>query len=191
MTPRTFIVVCQLVVPLTLGCQQDGVGDPCVPEEEYASGFPGFGIEEVGVETQSVQCMTRLCLVNHFQGRVSCPGGQTQTDLALDGSVAGRCRAPGSGDAQSAVSVPVAAWDIDRPPDRAVYCSCRCDGPDRAAHYCECPEGYECTELIPDMGLGATQLPGSYCVREGTAFEAHERGGPTCATDPRDPVCAE
>jgi hypothetical protein len=59
------------------GCSGGGVGDPCVPEQEYQSCFAGFQIGEVNVESKSFQCQTRLCLVNHFQGRVSCPYGQT------------------------------------------------------------------------------------------------------------------
>lgn len=58
------------------GCSSSGVGDPCIPEEEYASDFLGFDDSEVNVESKSFQCLTRLCLVNHFQGRVSCPYGQ-------------------------------------------------------------------------------------------------------------------
>jgi hypothetical protein len=54
-----------------------------------------------------------------------------------------------------------------------VYCSCRCDGPDKNARYCKCPSGYSCTDLIKDLGItlaGRTQLAGSYCIKEGTAF---------------------
>jgi hypothetical protein len=58
------------------GCGGGGVGDPCVPEQEYDTCFGGFQIGEVNVESKSFQCQTRLCLVNHFQGRVSCPYGQ-------------------------------------------------------------------------------------------------------------------
>ena len=58
------------------GCSQTGVGDPCVPEQEYFTCFAGFQVGEVNVESKSFQCQTRLCLVNHFQGRVSCPYGQ-------------------------------------------------------------------------------------------------------------------
>jgi hypothetical protein len=58
------------------GCQNTGVGDPCIPEAEYAADFLGFDQTEVNVESKSFQCQTRLCLVNHFQGRVSCPYGQ-------------------------------------------------------------------------------------------------------------------
>jgi len=58
------------------GCSQTGVGDPCTPEQEYDPTFNGFDPGEVNVESKSFQCQTRLCLVNHFQGRVSCPYGQ-------------------------------------------------------------------------------------------------------------------
>lgn len=58
------------------GCSTTGIGDPCIPEAEYAPDFLGFDQEEVNVESKSFQCETRLCLVNHFRGRVSCPYGQ-------------------------------------------------------------------------------------------------------------------
>ena len=59
-----------------LGCGVTGVGDPCIPEDEYQKGFSGYGVTETNVESRSFQCETRICLVNHFQGRVSCPYGQ-------------------------------------------------------------------------------------------------------------------
>src|ERR1700684_4367926 len=60
------------------GCSQTGVGDPCVPEQEYDPTFLGFSAGEVNVESKSFDCETRLCLANHFQGRVTCPYGQTK-----------------------------------------------------------------------------------------------------------------
>jgi hypothetical protein len=65
------------------GCGAGGVGDPCIPEQEYLPCFGGFQIGEVNVESKSFQCQTRLCLVNHFQGRVSCPYGQTAGTVDL------------------------------------------------------------------------------------------------------------
>lgn len=59
-----------------VGCPGGGVGDPCVPEEEYLENFAGFKLTEENIESRSFQCQTRICLVNHFQGRVSCPFGQ-------------------------------------------------------------------------------------------------------------------
>lgn len=70
------------------GCQSTGVGDPCTPEQEYDPSFLGFAATEVSVESKSFQCQTRLCLVNHFQGRVSCPYGQDVTGKPLAGTSA-------------------------------------------------------------------------------------------------------
>jgi len=68
------------------GCASTGIGDPCIPEAEYAADFLGFDQKEVNVESKSFQCETRLCLVNHFQGRVSCPYGQNANASAASGS---------------------------------------------------------------------------------------------------------
>src|SRR5580658_2875002 len=68
------------------GCSTGGgVGDPCIPEEEYDPCFQGFSINVVSAETKSFQCLTRVCLVNHFQGRVSCPYGQNAGTANLTG----------------------------------------------------------------------------------------------------------
>jgi len=63
---------------MLMGCPSGGVGDPCTPEDEYKENFAGFKLTEENVESRSFQCQTRICLVNHFQGRVSCPKGQEQ-----------------------------------------------------------------------------------------------------------------
>ncbi len=174
------------VMVCAIGCQSGGVGDPCVPEDEYDQTTSGRGIDEVGLETRSLQCETRLCLINHFQGRVSCPYGQTDADLAKPDTDPARCRVPDSTDA---VTVPVSAWNTSRPAARAVYCSCRCDGPDPGARYCECPSGFSCTSLVPDFGFGATELPGSYCVQDGTAYRRADDAAPDCRARPDDPAC--
>jgi hypothetical protein len=64
------------IAALLSGCPASHVGDPCVPEDEYKEDFAGFKISEENIESRSFQCQTRICLVNHFQGRVSCPLGQ-------------------------------------------------------------------------------------------------------------------
>src|SRR4051812_16389852 len=66
---------------LPMACQSGGVGDPCVPEDEYKVDFPGFKVQEENMESRSFKCSPRICLVNHFQGRVSCPAGQLPTDV--------------------------------------------------------------------------------------------------------------
>lgn len=179
---------------LGLGCDPGGVGDPCVPEDEYRTDFSGFSIEEVNVESKSFQCLTRVCLVNHFQGRVSCPYGQSEATAdacsenagdCLPGSQSHResCRIPGQDgtDVNDRIHVPVQPQKVDRQANQAVYCSCRCAGPDPNANYCECPSGFSCVELVDDIGLGKGQLAGSYCVKNGTKYEgANTASGSDC-----------
>jgi hypothetical protein len=176
-----------------LGCESGGIGDPCIPEEEYKQDFSGFALSEVNVESRSFQCETRVCIVNHFQGRVSCPYGQASADITdplKQPDHPARCRVPGtsggtcvdgSGNTQSCmtggtnvdeITVPVSPQLIFRSTNDAVYCSCRCDGPDPAARYCECPSGFKCEELIREIGVeGRGQLVGSYCIKPGTAYD--------------------
>lgn len=166
------------------GCESGGVGDPCTPEDEYLPGFPGFSATEVNLESRSFQCETRVCLVNHFRGRVSCPLGQTaaavqaqqQADANPDAPDA--CRIPGS---KSPVTVPVNPQCSQRPADLTVYCSCRCAGPggvkDDGGKYCDCTEGYSCQEFKDFnvgefVGSGQLQLRGSYCVKDDTQYVA-------------------
>jgi hypothetical protein len=92
------------------GCSATGVGDPCIPEQEYDPTFPGFDEREVNVESKSFQCETRLCLVNHFRGRVSCPYGQNQAasnaDLSPTGANPEPCNNSKPADQNSACCTP-------------------------------------------------------------------------------------
>ena len=82
-------ILCGLLALVSVGalglvpiaCQSGGVGDPCTPEDEYSATFSGFNVDEENIESRSFQCLTRICLVNHFQGRVSCPQGQNAANL--------------------------------------------------------------------------------------------------------------
>jgi hypothetical protein len=82
-------ILCALLALISVGamsvvpvaCQSGGVGDPCTPEDEYDTQFPGFKVQQENIESRSFQCATRICLVNHFQGRVSCPRGQGPADI--------------------------------------------------------------------------------------------------------------
>jgi hypothetical protein len=184
-----------------LGCDPGGVGDPCTPEDEYQQNFNGFQVTETNVESRSFQCETRLCLVNHFQGRVSCRLGQaTQLDAAGKplpaGQYAPKCSIPGtkpSSDPLSLdnVNVSVPAQLIERQTDKAVYCSCRCDGPDKNARYCECPSGFECTKLVDEFDIpnAAGQLAGSYCIRANTAYDDTKPLTRTCNDSPGECGC--
>jgi hypothetical protein len=175
--PNLFLLLAALAGVASTGCQSGGIGDPCVPEDEYRSNFSGYSAAEVNVESRSFQCETRVCLVNHFNGRVSCPYGQ---GAAKGGSTVDplipqdeRCYLPGASasDVNAVVSVVVKPQQITRPPDKSVYCSCRCDGPDSTVNYCQCPSGYACEKLVTDYGFGSAQLAGSYCIKDGTQYK--------------------
>jgi hypothetical protein len=171
---------------VAVGCESGGVGDPCVPNDEFFDGFNGFAVGEVTIESRSFQCATRVCLVNKFQGRVSCPYGTNGTppvdtggDLTVDHNLP--CEVPQLG---GYVKVPVLPQRTERSPDVAVYCSCRCAGPDPNARYCECPSGFECDELVPSRTTESTdqeQLEGSYCVRKGSNVDTDTIGSGVCS----------
>lgn len=191
-------------------CGGSGVGDPCVPEDEYLTGFSGFDDSEVNVESKSFQCQTRVCLVNHFAGRVTCPYGQKAV-YAEDGSTDPRfpeCMGPldrrnsadcQPGGAAHALNCQVPERDGSRWEDRinvevpeqyqerqavdAVYCSCRCAGEDKNARYCECGTGFICEKLVDNLGHGKGQLSGSYCVKEGTIYDAGNPPALKCNAD--------
>ena len=71
-----------------------------------------------------------------------------------------------------------------------MYCSCRCanaDGStDDGARYCECPDGYSCTKLVENIGLGREQLAGSYCIKEGSVLRDGDESGSECVFQSRD-----
>ncbi|MCL2449225.1 MAG: hypothetical protein FWD17_09780 [Polyangiaceae bacterium] len=183
------------------GCQTTGVGDPCIPESEYDPSYLGASVDDVDTESKSYQCQSFMCLVNHFQGRVTCPYGQ-----AKDGS--------GNGPAQpclTPIQQPVTGMDSygnyvdpvnqatvlpncqDRQVADAVYCSCRCqnvDGKtDDGFNYCTCPSGFTCTQLVSSIGATFEGLTGAYCVKNNTDFNINTFPGPGACT-PCDPTTA-
>lgn len=91
------MLLCGLIgvagVTLATGCPSGGVGDPCIPEDEYLSGFSGFKLGEESIESRAFQCQSRVCLVNHFQGRVTCPQGQAPPTACAPANGGAECAA--------------------------------------------------------------------------------------------------
>jgi hypothetical protein len=196
------------------GCSPNGVGDPCTPDEEYVADFAGFSEKEVNVESKSFQCRTRLCLANHFRGRVSCPYGQDSSGHSPSGLPASdpnqmNCVVPGTPTAidptldQNGMPLNPAPKSgktvqpqcLDRKAALAVYCSCRCAAADGTtndgANYCTCPDGYSCqtkngAPLVSSIGAGDTGLTGFYCFKTGTDFDPSSNCAESC--DPSNPM---
>ena len=184
------------------GCKVTGVGDPCIPEQEYDPTFNGFDEQEVNVESKSFQCQTRVCLVNHFRGRVSCPYGQDKDgkppstpngkDVSSPAHDVGPCTVPndttkpvtGDPNPNNTDKALVKSQCFDRTTDKAVYCSCRCadiDGNTTNGNFCTCPDGYTCTQLVSTIGQGNEGLTGAYCIKNGTGYTRGKScTGPFC-----------
>jgi hypothetical protein len=129
--------VAALIALLHLGgCAPAGVGDPCLPEQIPEGGFDD---SEAYIESSSVQCQTRVCMVWHMKGA---PQGTTTCT-----------RDPTSCAPQDKV-------------DQRVYCTCRCDAGNTRFASCTCPSGYTCN---PVLEQGSEGVRGSYCVLSVTA----------------------
>ena len=127
------------IVLLGAACSETGVGDACVPEQVPAGGFLD---SETYLETSSVQCATRVCLVRGLSGDPNKVFGESE-----------ECEEP-------ADPTCVLASEIVE----SVYCSCRSDAPvESGVPTCACPSGFQCEEVLETGGDG---LRGSFCVRE-------------------------
>jgi hypothetical protein len=130
-------------------------GQACVPSSELDPTFQGFSVDDVSVESNAPTCSSSapVCLINHFQGRTTCPFGQTAPGVGPEGSPGSPaasfssedgCILPGeeAGKTSSQVTatdvaipgygagtVPpqiVGAGASNRTASSSVYCSCRC-----------------------------------------------------------------
>jgi hypothetical protein len=211
MTRSFFAVVSALSMGLALtpafleGCKATGVGDPCTPEQEYDQTFNGFDEQEVNVESKSFQCQTRLCLVNHFRGRVTCPYGQDSSGKLLPGGAAftgdaKACTVPGGQDpikgnpSDTKTGAGVKAQCTDRKAADAVYCSCRCanvngETPQNEGNFCKCPDGFTCQQLVTSIGQGDTGLTGAYCIKDKTQYDRTTACAATCDPTPSGVKC--
>ena len=125
-----------LLTALTLGgCSTPAVGAPCLPEQIPDTGFDP---REAYIESSSVQCETRVCMVYQLAGDPTCPPEQSTEDH--------KC---------AEVS------DVEQ----SVYCTCRCDSGSTGFAECECPDGFSCVEVLNKGGPG---VRGGYCVKNST-----------------------
>jgi hypothetical protein len=169
-------ILCGLLALLSVGalgvlpvaCQGGGVGDPCTPEDEFNTQFPGFKLALENIESRSFQCATRICLVNHFQGRVSCPAGQAAPKQCVQD---GDCSAQaGAKCVQSQTYAPA--------------CNL-CDPSDMNCMPTICPLGLTCSPSSQGSLAGlCTCAPGSTLPAVNGIKFACEAADPSC-TDPK------
>jgi hypothetical protein len=133
------------------GCATPAVGAPCLPEQ-VPSG--GFDVSEAYIESSSVQCETRVCMVYHLEGApvgtAKCvPKAQVVACAAND---------------KNCIPQIVCAEEVEV--NRRVYCTCRCESGNPKFASCTCPSGYSCRSVLEQGSVG---VRGSYCVRSDSA----------------------
>jgi hypothetical protein len=126
-----------------IACGEEGVGDPCTPETVPSKGgVSGFEATESYIESNSVQCRSRLCIVHRLDNGTGGPADPRKN-----------CADPRYAADPTCV----------RPDqlDKSVHCTCKCGGPKTVDH-CKCPGGFVCREILT---LGPDGIRGSYCVK--------------------------
>lgn len=179
-------ILCGLLALISVGalgvapfaCQSGGVGDKCTSEDEFKDTFRGFSLSEALTESRSFSCQTRVCLVNHFQGRTTCPYGQEtpsdpdsaatecqdQDSMAADRDADAErkkaCCVPGMKTRVKTAVCGQCDAEHGRNADSAVYCSCRCCAP-----CCDKDAGADAGACEPDP-----ELCGDKCLKSNFNF---------------------
>ena len=131
-----------------IGCADEGIGDPCIPETiPCAADGTGCGYKntESYLEASSVQCRSRLCIVYKLDNGTS---GMVPSDPRL--------LCTGKNDKTGCLT--------NKELLDSVYCTCRCGsgGASTNQELCSCSSGFECR---PVLTLGGPGIVGDYCVR--------------------------
>lgn len=143
-----------VMVAMLSACSTPAVGAPCLPEQVPATGFDD---REAYIESSSVQCQTRVCMVYKLRGD---PRKDCMARLA--GMPANTCDKSKDPMCQDNTLTCATADQVD---DR-VYCTCRCKAPANTAFAtCTCPDGFSCVDVLDQGDPG---VRGSYCVKNKT-----------------------
>jgi hypothetical protein len=164
------------------------VGDPCIPSEEKDPLFQGFHVQQTYVETGAfASCESGVCLIDFFQGRVSCPLGQAQPERCtgkLDTTTCG---------AQKCLES--AVLDLSCDPKAKDHGASQCAGRgscDAMRSRCACASDGDCpTDMRCDTDDGLCKLhvcgtPGACQVWN--ASDADNAGKACCAPDTGKPI---
>ncbi|MDH5674136.1 MAG: hypothetical protein OEZ06_18415 [Myxococcales bacterium] len=143
-----------LLLSPALGCTTPAVGAPCLPEQVPEDGFNN---SEAYIESSSVQCETRVCMVYQLEGD---PTRNPTTDPS--------CNSQKSCDLNDETCIEEVKCAAPNEVEDRIYCTCRCNSGGTGFAECECPDGFSCVEVLEQGGPG---VRGGYCVKNGTFFE--------------------
>jgi hypothetical protein len=111
-----------VVLAAMAGCNSPAVGSPCLPEQVPEG---GFDVSEAYIESSSVQCETRVCMVWHLSGVPTTAQGCNSGDCASEDELS-----------------------------KYVYCTCRCESGNSKFASCTCPSGFTCTPVLEQGSEG-------------------------------------
>lgn len=145
------LVIAGVALSMLGACEARGIGDPCTPEAIPADPdgpmgerTDGFEASEIYVETSSVQCRTRTCMVFRLEGNPERVAGEDSCPPGASGCV----------NPDLPVTSVISA--------ERVFCSCRCSASgDVNTPLCECTDGFHCVDVLTAGGVG---VAGGYCV---------------------------
>jgi hypothetical protein len=174
-------------MPVTI----NGVGYLC---QSYVTGNGPVNV------LQSFQCHTPgSCQQPANPGDSDMTTATANTAVMGTTPVAKDCCVPGSDTPVNTTVCGQCGSTSKRNAAQAVYCSCRCCAPccptgtspadaitqncsldtstcgpacDPLFNYCSCPSGYTCSDIRAFVGLGDSELAGSYCIQAGTDYDS-------------------
>jgi hypothetical protein len=187
-----------LICLFAASCSGDGnhvpsVGEACsdVLPDELQPRFSNYGVDELNVDCGASECRTSVgpfCMTYHFQGRVTCPYGQTESQLAsFPATDPGRCRLPRADGTMTTepVEVTVAPQLAERRPEKTIFYTCVCAGTDSTREYCTCPAAMHC-ETLSEGFLATERGITGLCVRDHAAYEPSSTPLLECSTSSLD-----
>jgi hypothetical protein len=165
------------------------IGHACIPYPEREFGFSGFKEPEVNIVSRDFdQCQTGICLLNHFQGRATCPLGQAEP-MPCAGPADSIC--PAGSACQEAGVVPVYC-DATAADGGAAQCmdyGGACNG-ERSACECSadehCPQGTRCDVAAKQCKKFVCHVPES--CQSADASDEENAGKACCVPGSGAPV---
>ena len=159
------------------GHDQEKVGSPCVPRYEYDPRFPGFDVARESLETGALQCGRGVCLVNHFQGRVSCPQGQATTDIQPCSGLSDTSCGAGAKCVEAQTLAPQCTCDPTKPGD----CDAACSGVqgtscDPKLKVCGCHTNATVNGIELSCALADPSCHGTTCLSVLKSYLCHKPG---------------
>jgi hypothetical protein len=172
---------------------ESNIGKPCLLEAEKHTNFDAFRADEVNLYCDAAGCWESVgpfCMSYYFQGRATCPYGQSEESIAsLPATDPARCRVPSDDGTITAepVTLAVAPQLVDRRAENTVFFTCACAGTDANREYCACPAAMHCDTSFAGKLSFQPDITG-LCVRDDAVYEPASASMVECSMSSDDPA---